>query len=289
MASIQKRRPENTEGLFYVDESCIDCDTCRWMAPEFFTRIGEQSAVVRQPQSSADILRAAQALVACPTASIGVRENLPQIKQAVQSFPHQISENVYHCGFHSKNSFGAASYLIVRDTGNILIDSPRFARPLVENLEKLGGIKTLLLTHKDDVADHQKFSKYFGCERIMHVDDADTFPEIERTIQGHNPIELDHELTIIPVPGHTKGSMVFLYKDTFLFTGDHLAFSRSLQHFYAFRSACWYSWPELKKSMEELQAYRFSCILPGHGTPWQGTFKEAQTQMELCLKWMETV
>lgn len=26
-------RPENVEGAFYVDHTCIDCDTCRMMAP----------------------------------------------------------------------------------------------------------------------------------------------------------------------------------------------------------------------------------------------------------------
>jgi len=55
---------------------------------------------------------------------------------------------------------------------------------------------------------------------------------------------------MIPTPGHTKGHAVFLYRDTFLFTGDHLAWSETRGHLYAFRSACWYSWPEQIKSIE---------------------------------------
>ena len=49
MAHLNLRRPENVSGDFYVDTSCIDCDTCRWMAPEVFIEAGEQSAVHHQP------------------------------------------------------------------------------------------------------------------------------------------------------------------------------------------------------------------------------------------------
>ena len=49
MANINRRRTENISGNFYVDTTCIDCDTCRWMAPEVFTQKGEQSAVYHQP------------------------------------------------------------------------------------------------------------------------------------------------------------------------------------------------------------------------------------------------
>ncbi len=34
MADPKKRRPENAPGDFYVDAACIDCDTCRWLAPD---------------------------------------------------------------------------------------------------------------------------------------------------------------------------------------------------------------------------------------------------------------
>ncbi|KAJ8492931.1 hypothetical protein OPV22_014652 [Ensete ventricosum] len=29
----RQKRPQNVEGEFFVDCRCIDCDTCRWMAP----------------------------------------------------------------------------------------------------------------------------------------------------------------------------------------------------------------------------------------------------------------
>ncbi|PSP19358.1 MAG: hypothetical protein BRC58_00830 [Cyanobacteria bacterium QS_8_64_29] len=70
MAQLERRRPQNASGEFYVDSSCIDCDTCRWMAPEVFHRDGGQSAVYHQSGDAGQRERTLQALLACPTASI---------------------------------------------------------------------------------------------------------------------------------------------------------------------------------------------------------------------------
>ena len=100
----------------------------------------------------------------------------------------------------------ATSYLIVRAQGNILVDSPRFAGPLVRRIEAMGGIKYIFLTHRDDVADHRKFRDHFDCARILHADDVtrDT-ADVEIKLDGSAPIRFDDEITFIPVPGHTAG------------------------------------------------------------------------------------
>jgi glyoxylase-like metal-dependent hydrolase (beta-lactamase superfamily II)/ferredoxin len=288
MASIKQRRAENIQGNFYVDSTCIDCDTCRWMAPEIFRSSGEQSAVYHQPINDLEELKGMQALLSCPTASIGTVDKPKDIKTAQQSFPIAIENNVYHCGYHSENSYGAASYFIQRSTGNILIDSPRFAPPLVKRLEEMGGVRYMYLTHRDDVADHQKFHDRFNCDRILHADDItkDT-EEIEIKLTGKDPIELDKDVLIIPVPGHSKGHTVLLYQEKFLFTGDHLAWSEYFQHLYAFRRFCWYSWTEQIDSMEKLAKYSFEWVLPGHGRRYHGDLETMKQQMEKCLIWMK--
>ncbi len=40
-------------------------------------------------------------------------------------------------------------------TGNILVDSPRFNPILAKRIEELGGVRHIFLTHKDDVGDHE--------------------------------------------------------------------------------------------------------------------------------------
>ena len=288
MAKLNQRRSENAIGDVYVDSSCIDCDTCRWMAPETFNRQGNQSAVYHQPQEPTARLQAIQALLSCPTASIGTVEKPKDIKSAQQTFPLLIEDNVYHCGYHSEKSFGATSYFIQRPDGNVLIDSPRFTPPLVKRLEELGGIRYLYLTHQDDIADHEKFHQHFGCQRILHQDDIRAATKnIEISLSGIEPIELATDLLIIPVPGHTKGHTVLLYNQQFLFTGDHLAWSPHLQHLHAFRRYCFYSWSEQINSMAKLTQYAFEWVLPGHGRRYHSDLQTMQKQIAKCITWMK--
>ncbi|NEP27595.1 MBL fold metallo-hydrolase [Moorena sp. SIO3I6] len=288
MAHLKQRRPQNITGDFYVDSTCIDCDACRWMTPEVFNRADQQSAVYHQPANETERLRALQALLSCPTSSIGTVEKPIEIKDVQQSFPIPVAENVYHCGYHSENSYGAASYLIKRPQGNILIDSPRFTPPLVKRLEAMGGIRYMYMTHRDDVADHHKYRQHFQCERILHRDDITTDTrDVEIQLTGSEPYPLDKDLLIIPVPGHTKGHTVLLYNNKFLFTGDHLAWSDQLQQLIAFRRHCWYSWEELIKSMETLTNYSFEWVLPGHGRRYHTDLQTMEDQLKQCLVWMK--
>ncbi|ELR98908.1 MBL fold metallo-hydrolase [Gloeocapsa sp. PCC 73106] len=284
MAKLEQKRKYNIGGDFYVDETCIDCDTCRWMTPEVFTRIDEKSAVFHQPNNQKEKIRALQALLSCPTASIGTVNKPTEIKSVQESFPIPITENVYHCGYHSVKSYGAASYLLVRPEGNVLIDSPRFTGPIVKQIEAKGGIRYLYLTHRDDVADHQKFQQHFNCDRILHQDDVTSDTEmVEIKLSGQEPIAIAPDLLIIPVPGHSKGHTVLLYNNRVLFTGDHLAWLPELEHLGAFREFCWYSWTELVNSMQKLAQYDFEWVLPGHGQRFHGTLPEVRQQMQKCL------
>jgi len=287
MANINRRRTENISGNFYVDTTCIDCDTCRWMAPEVFTQEGEQSAVYHQPTNEMEERRALAALLSCPTSSIGTVEKPKNIKEVQQSLPALVAENVYHCGYHSEKSYAAASYLIVRPDGNILVDSPRFVPPLVKNIEAMGGIRYMYLTHRDDVADHQQYRDHFGCDRILHADEINAGTRsVEIQLSRSEPHQIADDLLIIPVPGHTKGHTVLLYNNKFLFSGDHLAWSESLQQLVGFRNACWYSWSEQIKSMQNLANYDFEWVLPGHGRRYYADRQTMREQMQQCIAWM---
>ena len=267
MASRARRLPANADGEFFVDDGCIDCGACRWIAPATFGPHRGLSRVHRQPATAEEHARALKALIACPVAAIGTasRQDPPPDPGI---FPDRIAGDVYYCGYHSPASYGAASWLIVRPQGNVLIDSPRFARPLADQIAALGGIKWMFLTHRDDVADHAKFRARFGCERVMHAADLGwNIGAVERPIEGRDPALLDDDLLLIPVPGHTRGSTVLLYRDRFLFTGDHMWFDRADGTIGASRAVCWYDWDELVASMARLAAYRFEWVLPGHGDP----------------------
>jgi ferredoxin len=70
-SNIKVRR--NVAGVYYVDESCIDCDMCRSIAPQFFTRDDSSgfSYVHQQPSTPNESSIAEDARLGCPTESIG--------------------------------------------------------------------------------------------------------------------------------------------------------------------------------------------------------------------------
>lgn len=270
MARLADRLPDNAEGEFFVDSSCIDCAVCRNVAPGTFARSTRASAsfVAQQPSSADRILRAKMALVSCPTSSIGSRSKLP-LDDAIDAFPEALGDDVYFCGFASESSYGAQSYLIRRPAGlgNILVDSPRATPRLLDRIEALGGVRYLFLTHRDDVADHEKVAKRFQCTRIMHADDiTHETRHVEYRVRGDEPVLVngDRELLIIPVPGHTRGSAALLYRNLALFTGDHLFATDDGDELYAARSVCWYSWEAQRRSLVRLLDHDFCWVLPGH-------------------------
>jgi glyoxylase-like metal-dependent hydrolase (beta-lactamase superfamily II)/ferredoxin len=265
MASRSKRLEANLEGDFFVDSSCIDCGTCRQVAPEVFAEGADWSYVQRQPSDEAARRRARMALIACPVAAIGT-ETHHRLDEARSAFPELIEDGVHYCGYAAEASYGARSYLVVRPHGNILIDSPRFASALVERIAALGGVRWMFLTHRDDVADHARFHERFGCERILHAADVTAGTrDVERRIDGSEPVELDADALVIPLPGHTPGSAALLYQDRFLFAGDHAWWDDSRGRVAASRSVCWYDWQQQTGSMARLAQHRFEWLLPGHG------------------------
>ena len=288
MASLAARLSENAPGDFYVDATCIDCDACRRIAPAVFAQGADHSYVGRQPATPEEGRRALMALVACPTGSIGTQSRQSALP-GIEGFPERVEDNVFFCGFTSRDSFGAWSYFIERPEGNVLVDSPRGVRRLLQEFERRGGIATMFLTHRDDVADHEAFARRFGCERVLHERDiSGPTRGIERPISGEDPIALDPDLLAIPTPGHTRGHAVLLYREKFLFTGDHLAWSARRRRLVAFRGACWYSWSEQIRSMERLLDFRFEWVLPGHGA-WHRADSSASMRRELerCVTWMK--
>jgi glyoxylase-like metal-dependent hydrolase (beta-lactamase superfamily II) len=266
MADPARRLPENVPGEWFVDASCIDCDTCRQIAPDVFAQSrSDLSYVARQPVSDPARHRSAMALVACPTASIGGGHGA-LVRSAARSFPQPITDDVSYCGYTSADSFGASSYLIRRPAGNVLVDSPRAAQPLLDRIGELGGVARMFLTHADDVADHARWHERFGCERILHDADVRAGTRgVEHRLRGADPMKLGLDLLAIPVPGHTRGSTALLYREEVLFTGDHLWFSPEAGRLHASHGVCWFSWEEQIRSMERLLDFRFEWVLPGHG------------------------
>jgi glyoxylase-like metal-dependent hydrolase (beta-lactamase superfamily II)/ferredoxin len=284
MADPNKAVEQNVEGKFFVDTTCINCDTCRQLAPHNFRDAGDYSSVFQQPTNQEEERESYQALLSCPTGSIGARGK-NQAKEFIGDFPLQIDGDVYYTGFNSEKSYGANSFLIRHPQGNWLVDSPKFLPHLAKNLEKLGGIKYIFLTHRDDVADAAKYAEMFKAQRIIHEWDLSAQPDSEIVIKGEDETDMDGSFKIIPVPGHTKGHMVLLFKD-YLFSGDHLHYEPERNRLAAYHSVCWYSWAEQTKSMARLAEYDFEWVLAGHGNRGRLPVAQMKEQMSELVKRM---
>lgn len=179
LAAPRTRRAENVDGRFYVDSACINCDVCRRVAPASFGVAGRQSAVLAQPTNDAETDAAFRALVSCPTASIHITDKDPaSLQAAAAAFPTEIpcldppaagGPPALFLGLTSGKSFGASAYLLLREGGNIMVDTPRYDSRLAKRIrDEYGGVKFIFLTHRDDVGDHAAWAKALGAPRILH-------------------------------------------------------------------------------------------------------------------------
>jgi len=258
-------RSENVAGAFFVDHTCIDCDTCRQVSPAVFTRAGDQSAVTKQPETSDERLASMQALLSCPTSSIHVNKvQKGEMKGVNASFPIPLG--------HFDGLY-ASSYLIQSPNGNVLVDCPRYNPTLIKRFDELGGISYIFLTHIDDVGDHAKWAARYNAKRIIHQMEVNyKTKDVEIKLQGSGPWTVGddgdiEEMELIHTPGHTRGSVTLFHKASkSIFTGDHFGYTiRGGGGFTIFPVYNDFSREIQYESVRMLLDYDFLNVYPGHG------------------------
>ena len=266
MARADMRHPAGAPGPWFVDDRCIDCDAARHVAPGLIARNPDDgvSVFTRQPTTDEEVAMAWRAVQVCPTRSVGnteVRQPPPGV------FPHDLGDGVHRLGHNAESSFGAHSYLVVRDGANVMVDSPRWTRQVVDPVEALGGIDVILLTHRDDVADADRYAERFGARVWIHADDRGAAPYATDLLTGTDPVEVVPGVIGFPVPGHTRGSVLWHVDGHLLFSGDSLAWSPTTDRLTAFWNACWYSWDAQTESLGRFaqSGLGFDRLFCGHG------------------------
>jgi glyoxylase-like metal-dependent hydrolase (beta-lactamase superfamily II) len=274
---VATRHELNAPGDWFIDTSCIDCAAAREVAPGLIVAGGGQSVFARQPSTDEELRMAWRARLLCPTASIHAKT-----KKAAPPdlFPQELTPGIYRLGYNARGSFGAHSYLIRRPAGNVMVDSPRWTNALVAKLEAWGGVSDILLSHRDDVADAGRYAEHFGSHAWIHEWDRSAARFADKLIVGREPSAIGEDFLAVPVPGHTKGSVVYLYDGQAAFTGDSLAVGHRDRDLTAFRQVCWYSWPEQIESLRRLLDYSFEWVFAGHGG--SGYFPVAEMRARLA-------
>ena len=247
MADSKKAVSENAPGEFFVDSTCINCDTCRQLAPAQFEDAGNYSFVHTQPHGPKEIHSATLALLACPTGSIGTL-HANDSSERMKEFPLPIEEDVFYCGFNSPKSFGGNSYFIRHREGNWLVDSPKYLPYLVRWFEQAGGISRIFLTHRDDVAEAAKYAEKFKSRRIIHERDQGAQRGAEMILQGDEISPPGRGFLHHPHPRSYRGPLcTFVPWKVSFHPGDHLWWRRKRKQLGASQGVAWYSWAETNR------------------------------------------
>lgn len=216
---------------------------------------------VRQPGSDEEVLLAQHAAEVCPTRSIGTESG----RRWRNHHPLEVAPHVWRTGSNSFDTAGGNAFLVQRPAGNLLVDGPRYTHRLRDALDTLGGINLILLTHRDDVGDADRYAEAFDAEVLIHSADRDAAPYAQRVLTGDESVEVADGVVAIPTPGHTAGHMMFLLDGETLFSGDSLSWDPDLKDLWAERFVCWHSWPQQLHSLGRLADHRFALVIPTHG------------------------
>lgn len=161
---------------------------------------------------------------------------------ALDPFPLLLTEHVYLCGHNSPQTAGANSYLLRRPTGTLMmIDTPRWSRALAMRYADLGHVTDILLTHRDHAAHGRAYAERFGARLWIHEGDLAAAPEADHILRSTEPTQIAEGVSAHPLPGHTRGSVLYLADETYCFSGDGFYWSRTADDLAVAEPVTWYS------------------------------------------------
>jgi glyoxylase-like metal-dependent hydrolase (beta-lactamase superfamily II) len=158
----------------------------------------------------------------------------------------------------------------------------------VVKVAEWGGLGDILLSHRDDVADADRYAEHFGAHVWIHEWDKSAARYADRLIKGREPTTIADDILAVPVPGHTKGSVVYLYDKHVAFTGDSLSVGHRDGNLTASRHVCWYSWPEQTESLRRLSDFTFEYVFAGHGGSGHFPAMEMRRRLKALVARMAT-
>ncbi|MER5807849.1 MBL fold metallo-hydrolase [Streptomyces sp. NPDC002033] len=250
---------------WFVDDRCFNCDVARQLAPDLIGEADGRSTILRPPRDEEETRRLHAAVFACPTRSIRPASGRPD--RRLDPFPMALDAGVLLCGHNSQHTAGANSYLLLRPSGTVMmVDTPRWSTALAARYTAWGPVTDVLLTHRDHAAHGRRYADHFGARLWIHEGDLDAAPDADRVIRGLEPVEIGEGVTVHPLPGHTRGSVLYLADDRYCFSGDSFYWSRTTGDLEVAESVIWYSIEELAASLDRTAGrLRFEWVLPGHG------------------------
>lgn len=143
---------------------------------------------------------------------------MPQQPPAALEKIHAFSPN--------RETLGGTSYLIVENSGNILVDCPPWNEETQQVLAQSGPVRWWVLTHRagfGKLETVRQLQASLGCELLVQEQEAYLLPRVELTPFGDRHA-LSPFARLLWTPGHSPGSSCLwcnLHGGT-LFSGRHL-------------------------------------------------------------------
>ena len=188
----------------------------RWRRGRSRGRTRGASFVRAQPGSGAERHRALMALVACPTASIGAIP-MPDARAAAAAFPEEIAPRRLRLRLHGRGVLRGVQ-LPAAPAGRQRARGLAAGGGAPGRAHPRAGRRALAVPHPRRRRGRPRaaVAPRFGCERILHEGDvADTARAASSGCCAEtDPVALAADLTLVPVPGHTRGSTALLADDT---------------------------------------------------------------------------
>lgn len=123
----------------------------------------------------------------------------------------------------NRDILGGTAYLLLEESGNILIDCPAWDTATQAFLAEKGGIRWLFLTHRGGMGKVKEIQQKFQCTVLVQEQEAYLLPGIEVT-SFQQDLRLSSLSEAIWTSGHSPGSAC-LYHQKYggvLFSGRHL-------------------------------------------------------------------
>jgi glyoxylase-like metal-dependent hydrolase (beta-lactamase superfamily II) len=191
----------------------------------------------------------------------------------------------------NRETLGGTAYFIVGKNANFLIDCPPWNEVTQEFIQVSGGVKSLLITHREAIGKAKEIQEFTQCEIVIQEQIAYLLPNLsltcfteELTIPAGDPRgEIAPNLTLIWTPGHCPGSTCVYYSahGGVLFTGRHLLPNQQGEPM-PLRVFKTFHWPRQLRSLQHLQqrftSDKLTYLCPGANTGFlrgQGTIDRA--------------
>jgi glyoxylase-like metal-dependent hydrolase (beta-lactamase superfamily II) len=190
---------------------------------------------------------------------------LTSSSQPAGKTPHKVLDNIFAFA-PNRDTLGGSAYLIVSNTGNILIDAPAWTVANQDFIAAMGGVRWMPITHRGGLGQTAKIAKELGCEVVIQEQEAYLLPETPKTTYHQHWQQED--LQAIWTPGHSPGSACLYYpiSEGLLFTGRHLLPDKNGQP-QPLKTPKTFHWPRQLRSVaslkEQFPPERLRYILPG--------------------------